>query len=225
MAIDTWLWQQCAQGNHPPLLRFYTWSPAALSLGYHQRQWPGHWQSVYWHQGRLDLVRRPTGGRAVLHQGDLTYAVVLPSPTGNRRQTYAYICEFLIRGWQAMGFSLIYGQGGRGYAQQPNCFGTATAADLRLSHGPKWIGSAQAWRNQTVLQHGSMRLAPDPDLWQRVFGEALPAPVPREIPIPEVPQIVETLIAAAQDAFQVQFQVQPLSALELAAATSAWSGD
>ncbi|NCJ08180.1 lipoate--protein ligase family protein [Synechococcales cyanobacterium C] len=215
MAVDAWLLRQCAQGRHPPVLRFYTWSPAALSLGYHQQHWPPHWHQLQWQGCPLPLVRRPTGGRGVLHQGDLTYAVVCPSPTGHRRQTYEFICEFLIRGWQTLGFSLDYGQGGRGYAQQPHCFGTATTADLVLSNGTKWIGSAQAWSRQTVLQHGSIRLNPDPHLWQQVFCEPLPPPLDSEIP--HRSEVSSTLTAAAEDWFQVQFQIQPLSVAELAA--------
>jgi lipoate-protein ligase A len=70
MAIDSWLLEQHQCGKHPPTLRFYTWSPAAISLGYHQRQYPQSWQNLTGGGKKLDLVLRPSGGRAVLHQGD-----------------------------------------------------------------------------------------------------------------------------------------------------------
>ncbi|HEY9649888.1 MAG TPA: lipoate--protein ligase family protein, partial [Coleofasciculaceae cyanobacterium] len=76
MAIDQWLLEQHRIGNHPPVVRFYTWASPTISLGYHQRRWPVFWQQLTWQGIPLDLVRRPTGGRAVLHQGDLTYMVV-----------------------------------------------------------------------------------------------------------------------------------------------------
>ncbi len=76
MAIDAWLLEQHDLGKHPPTLRFYTWEPAAISLGYHQRRWPQYWQGLTGQGQPLDMVRRPSGGRAVLHQGDLTYAVI-----------------------------------------------------------------------------------------------------------------------------------------------------
>jgi lipoate---protein ligase len=72
MAIDRWLLDQCTHHKHPPTLRFYTWSPAAISLGRLQKQWPDHWHNLAWQGQPIDIVRRPTGGRAVLHAGDLT---------------------------------------------------------------------------------------------------------------------------------------------------------
>ena len=71
MAIDKWLLEKHLAGKNPPTLRFYTWVPAAISLGYHQQRWPDFWQQLSWEGKPLELVRRPSGGRAVLHQGDL----------------------------------------------------------------------------------------------------------------------------------------------------------
>ncbi|MGB8701903.1 MAG: lipoate--protein ligase family protein, partial [Thermosynechococcaceae cyanobacterium] len=170
MAIDQWLFDQCRLGLHMPVLRFYTWSPAAISLGHHQREWPAAWEDLTWQGKPFDLVRRPTGGRAVLHAGDLTYSIVLPNQSGHRRQTYEAICGFLIRGWRSLGVTLEFGTAGRGYHRQANCFASATAADLVGVQGEKFIGSAQLWQGQTVLQHGSMQLQTDPDLWNQVFG-------------------------------------------------------
>jgi lipoate---protein ligase len=170
MAIDQWLFEQCHQGQHPPVLRFYRWAPAAISLGYHQKEWPTHWQTLRWQNEPIDLVRRSTGGRAVLHAGDLTYCIVLPHQSGHRRHTYEHICEFLIQGWRSLGLELEFGTAGRGYQREVNCFESATAADLMTPDGFKLIGSAQAWRGQTVLQHGSMQLQPHLALHQSVFG-------------------------------------------------------
>lgn len=170
MAIDQWLFEQCNQGQHPGVLRFYRWAPAAISLGYHQKVWPNHWQTLRWQNEPIDLVRRPTGGRAVLHAGDLTYCIVLPHQSGHRRQTYEYICEFLIQGWRSLGLELEFGTAGRGYQREVNCFESATAADLVTPDGVKFIGSAQVWRGQTVLQHGSMQLQPNVELHNAVFG-------------------------------------------------------
>lgn len=158
MAIDQWLFDQCHLGNIPPTLRFYTWTPAAISLGRNQHTWPEHWHHLTWLGKPIDLVRRPTGGRAVLHEGDLTYAIALPHPTRNRRQAYQDLCQFLIQGWRKLGVDLDFGEARRSYTQKANCFATATNADLVLQDGFKLIGSAQAWQDQTVLQHGSMRL-------------------------------------------------------------------
>jgi lipoate-protein ligase A len=213
MAIDRWLLGQHYSRKHPPTLRFYTWSPPAISLGYHQRQYPEHWQYLTWQGQKLDLVQRPTGGRAVLHQGDLTYAVVTSGLTGSRLQVYEKICEFLIQGWRSLGVELHYGTEGRGYIHNPNCFGTATSADLVLPDGGKLIGSAQLRRNGVILQHGSIRLQPDAELFAQVFGaESFTAvQLPQSL---SVENIIAALIAAASDCFDMQIEVKPLSLSE-----------
>jgi lipoate---protein ligase len=210
MAIDHWLLEQHRQGLMPPSLRFYTWEPAAISLGYHQRQWPAGWQQLQWQGQTLDLVRRPSGGRAVLHQGDLTYAVVLSGVEGTRMAGYQYICEFLRQGWQSLGWTLDFGDHRRPVGDNPNCFSLATGADLVLANGYKLIGSAQLCRQQAILQHGSIRLQPDLALATHVFGpNALGSNQPEQLPKPEI--VIEALTAAAQQWFQVELQVLPLS--------------
>ena len=171
----------------------------------------------------IDLVRRPTGGRAVLHAGDLTYCIVLPNQSGHRRQTYEHICEFLIQGWRSLNLPLHYGNAGQGYHRQVNCFESATAADLVTPEGIKFIGSAQAWRSQTVLQHGSMQLAFDQDLYDAVFGDRRVSgsdPVRPEQPVkplvrmPLDDEIVAALTLAAAEHFGVEFRPEPITAFE-----------
>jgi lipoate-protein ligase A len=211
MAIDKWLLEQHHSGKQPSTLRFYTWSPPAISLGYHQRQYPQAWQNLTWQGKNLDLVRRPTGGRAVLHQGDLTYAVITSGLAGKRLEAYAKICEFLIQGWRSLGVELSYGTAGRGYIHNPNCFGTATGADLVLPNGAKFIGSAQMRRGGVILQHGSMRLQPDGELFAKVFGGESLSDVQFLLSLEE---IMTALIAAAKDCFAMELEVQPLSEFE-----------
>lgn len=209
MAIDRWLLQQHLLENSPSTLRFYTWSPPAISLGYHQKTYPEHWENLTWKGQRLDLVRRPTGGRAVLHQGDLTYTVVTSGLVGNRLENYQQICEFLIQGWKAIAIQLNYGTVGRGYIHNPNCFGTATGADLVLPDGTKLIGSAQLRKGGAVLQHGSMRLQPDAELFAQVFGAESFQPVclPSSL---TVEKIMTALINAARDCFDIAIETQSL---------------
>ena len=213
MAIDEWLLEQHRLGKHPPTLRFYTWEPAAISLGYHQRRWPEFWQEITWEERPLELVKRPSGGRAVLHQGDLTYAVVTSELGSTRTEAYQIICQFLIEGWQSLGLDLHYGLAGRGYIHNPNCFGTATGADLVSAEGYKFIGSAQLRRGNSILQHGSMRLQPDYKLFYQVFGEEMKAV---QLPLSQwgyslIEIVVEALTLAATRCFDVEFVVEPLS--------------
>jgi lipoate-protein ligase A len=207
MALDSWLLDQHQHHGHPPTLRFYSWRPAALSLGVSQRHsYPEHWQRLTWRGQPLDLVQRPTGGRGVLHQGDLTYALVTTAP-GPRHQVYEQLCQFLIQGWTQLGLPLQLGAPNRDYRRSAHCFGQATAADLVTPQGHKLIGSAQLRQGPAVLQHGSMQLAPDPDLWAQVF--ASPAPPPLALPPPAT--IMAALEQAAARCWGCAWVRQPLS--------------
>ncbi|MGB0563521.1 MAG: lipoate--protein ligase family protein [Spirulinaceae cyanobacterium] len=231
MAIDAWLWRSHQQGNHPPTLRFCTWQPVAISLGVSQRRnIPDHWRSLTWRGQPVDLVKRPSGGRGVLHQGELTYAIVTNAPPGNREQSYRALCEFLIQGWAELGVALRFGgrdcakrsapgdcaqrsaPGDRAYIKSPNCFGLSTRADLVDVQGRKRIGSAQRRQGQTVLQHGSMLLNPDPALFTEVFGQA----PPNILVSTPIPQITTALTRAAATCFVAEFVEQPLTPQEWA---------
>ena len=215
MALDRWLLEQHRRGAWPSVLRFYQWEPGAISLGYHQKRWPERWRSLSYGNHPLELVRRPTGGRAVLHQGELTYAVITSGLEGNRAEVYEQVCQFLRDGWQNLGVPLGFGQAGRGYIHNPDCFGTATAADLVTEAGAKLIGSAQLWQAGCLLQHGSMRLTTDAGLLQQVFGkvDALP-----QLPqgLLEVEQIMASLTLAAQDCFGMELEARQLTEAEWA---------
>ncbi|MGB5962961.1 MAG: biotin/lipoate A/B protein ligase family protein [Coleofasciculaceae cyanobacterium] len=216
MAIDSWLLEQHKIGKQPPVLRFYTMASPTISLGYHQRRSPAFWQQLIWQDLPVSLVRRPTGGRAVLHQGDLTYMVVTSGITGTRLQAYQRICEFLIEGWRSLNLTLNYGIAGRDYMHNPNCFGTATAADLVCADGYKLIGSAQLRRGKAILQHGSMRLEPNIELFTKVFGEEIlpPSLVIKQQGETLIQTVIEALTKAAANCFDIDLIEQPLSAVE-----------
>ncbi len=219
MAIDQWLLKQHQHHGHPPALRFYTWNPPAISLGVSQRrQVPDHWRHLTWQGEPVELVQRPSGGRGVLHQGDLTYAVVTSHIPGNLDQVYRTICQFLIEGWRSLGVELQFGQPDRQYLRSQNCFGLATNADLIDIRGNKFIGSAQVKQGKFVLQHGSIALKPDPDLFQQAFHCSPPGRVHRQtgdMADLSMAEIIRTLTAAAQVCFQCRFIEHPLTAQEL----------
>jgi lipoate---protein ligase len=214
MQIDRWLLQEYLAHRQPPTLRFYQWSPAAISLGYHQRRYPAAWQSLSYEGQPIDLVRRPTGGRAVLHQGELTYSIVTGGISGSKLAAYQQLCEFLIQGWRSLGVELTYGAKGKEYRDQADCFATATGADLVLTDGYKFIGSAQLIRDGALLQHGSMRLQPNLDLFKTVFGVTTAAP-PAEIQAHTIDEITVAITNAAAEVLNINWQVQPLSGAEL----------
>ncbi|KEF43188.1 MAG: hypothetical protein ER33_00130 [Cyanobium sp. CACIAM 14] len=195
MAIDAWLLDRSLAAADPlgqvspsapirpvsvPVFRLYRWARPTLSLGWHQRRLEPHWMELA-RRGRIDLVRRPSGGRAVLHGTDLTYALVWPRPRGSRSEVYGRALQWLVHAFAAMGLPLRTGQRAAG-AQRSSCFATATVADLVHDGGAKRVGSAQLWRGGHLLQHGSIQLAPCPSLWREVFGADPPPldPLPLE---------------------------------------------
>ncbi len=178
MAIDEWLLDRA--GREPvaeaaaPLavLRFYTWSRPTLSLGFHQRRLHPRWIELA-RRGELQLVRRPSGGRAVLHASELTYALVWPQAPARRREAYRAACAWLQQGFTDLGLPLQFGADPVD-PLHPSCFAASTAADLVHHGGGKRIGSAQLWRRGVLLQHGSILLRPDAALWRRVLDEDPP---------------------------------------------------
>ena len=204
MAIDVLLLEQ-----RVPALRLYSWQRPTLSLGFHQRRIEPHWQGLA-AAGIVDLVRRPSGGRAVLHAGELTYALVWPDPSLSRLQAYSRACAWLVDCFATLGLPLQAGR--QAVSTQPSsCFATSTAADLVHACGAKRIGSAQLWRSGCLLQHGSILLDPPADLWQLVFGN--PPPRLPALPIDRA-ELELRLIKSAQACLPVAAagcRISPLS--------------
>ena len=184
MALDELLLDQAVAARVPQAcLRLYSWSGPWLSLGYHQRHLPAAWLALAG-QGQLGLVRRPSGGRAVLHGGSLTYALIEPNPAGDRRQAYRDHCRWLQRAFAEMGLPLSFGTG-QAEGDSGSCFARSSPADLVHGNGAKRIGSAQLWRRGVLLQHGSLLIDPPRELWWQLFQE----------PPPELPLLPEGVAA------------------------------
>jgi lipoate-protein ligase A len=143
-------------GGAPPALRLYRWSAPALSLGRFQPDDDVDGEAC----ARLgvDVVRRPTGGRGLLHGADLTYSVALPRPpgaAGGVDAVYCLLAGALIAGLARLGVDAAVARhdGPAG----PVCFAAQQGADLRVGER-KLCGSAQVRRHGAVLQHGSILL-------------------------------------------------------------------
>ncbi len=144
------------------VVRLYGWSRPTVSLGRHQD--PAQAIDLhYCKRNEIEWVRRPTGGRAVLHDEDLTYAVVSNDPhlfpLGSISATYRLVSEILARGLGALGGTVsLQRRGGRavhkGVTINP-CFATASRHEL-LFQGRKLVGSAQRRLKRSFLQHGSI---------------------------------------------------------------------
>ncbi len=169
MAFDALLLEHCQSTNNPgPVLRFYLWEGSWLSLGRHQTPRSNHWLKLV-RNGRLNVVRRPSGGGAVLHGGGLTYALIWPDPPRQRREAYRRVNAWITAGLARLDLELYPGDDPALTGSQ-NCFASATTADLVDPSGHKRIGSAQFWQRGHLLQHGEIPLAPSPQLWHEVFG-------------------------------------------------------
>ena len=159
MAVDECLMESVRRGG-APTLRFYGWSPPCLSLGRNQPAPPPESVARLQKAG-VDLVRRRTGGRAVLHDDELTYAVVAPARLlGGARATYQVVHEVLHAGLHGAGVPVVMAAAGPARAPIPStspCFAEPVAGEL-LADGRKIVGSAQVHRDGVLLQHGSILL-------------------------------------------------------------------
>jgi len=164
-------------GRTGPALRLYGWREPALSLGYRQAApaWLARCEAL-----GVEVVRRVTGGGAVLHQADLTYAVVAPLGTpglpDDLSGSYTWIRARLLEGLQSAGFEVRAAQASAGASRLDLCFAGATGNEIELE-GRKLIGSAQRRTSLGFLQHGSIRIADDTALYRALTGSS-PAPPP-----------------------------------------------
>ncbi len=160
MAIDRTLLERAARrGEH--WLRLYTWSPHCLSFGRHERALARYDRERIEAAG-LDVVRRPTGGRAVWHARELTYAVAAPVETmGGLRAAYLEIHGMLLEALRRLGANASLAA----VATVPTldagaCFARAVGGELVVA-GRKVVGSAQVREGGGLLQHGSILLEDD----------------------------------------------------------------
>jgi len=171
MALDEVLLEEVAAGRSAPVLRLYRWDPATVTLGYFQRGAAVVNLEACRHLG-LDVVRRLTGGRAVLHDCEATYAVIAPERCppfvgGSILENYRVIAGVLCQALQGLGLPATLapgrpgGSAGEG-AEHSACF-TAPASYEILCHGCKISGGAQKRRGGAFLQHGSIPVDLDPE--------------------------------------------------------------
>ena len=155
MALDMVLTEHCNE----PILRFYTWARPTLSLGRHQKR--VNLDTQFLRENNMDLVVRPTGGRAVLHWDELTYALILPiedpKAKGGVLQTYLVISECIATALRKLGFDARIEPVKRLKAGTAACFDAPSSYEITID-GKKIVGSAQMRTQKSVLQHGSIVL-------------------------------------------------------------------
>lgn len=173
MAIDEVLASGCAQGCGFPSLRLYRWSVPTVSFGCNQRI-QGQVDLTNCAQLGIPVVRRPTGGRALLHHHELTYSVACPIPAGNRGvlQDYQWISTCLLLALRKLGVAAALSRGDRtGDEAGGVCFNSSSRYELTVN-GRKLIGSAQRRFKHTLLQQGSLLMDIDHAAWNALFPGA-----------------------------------------------------
>ncbi|MEY8751528.1 lipoate--protein ligase family protein [Alkalicoccobacillus gibsonii] len=172
MALDEALLNWHSEGKIPPTIRFYGWNPATLSIGYFQKvEKEINMDAVSKHE--LGFIRRPTGGRGVLHDQELTYSVIVsedhPRMPVSVTEAYRVISEGLLEGFKAAGldayFSIPSSESDKEALKNPRsavCFDAPSWYEL-VVEGRKVAGSAQTRQKGVILQHGSIILDIDED--------------------------------------------------------------
>ena len=165
MAVDEAILQAVGSGDSLPTLRLYAWEPACLSLGYAQPLTDVDLPRLQ--KNGWEVVRRPTGGRAVLHTDELTYAVIAPPNeprvAGTVLESYHRLAQALVQALDLLSMQVEVNENAAAVPQKnpnPVCFEVPSTYEITIG-GKKLVGSAQARRKEGVLQHGSLPLRGD----------------------------------------------------------------
>ena len=231
MAIDVGLLEEAE--HNPPVLRLYGFAPPCMSIGLAQKLPQDTVARI--EQRGFDIVRRPSGGRAVLHYKDITYAFIA-SQTGTSSYgilqhsvsaAYRQICEGLKETFLLLGLAVELGPAEAAYRHLADCFLATTNADLHYA-GRKLAGSAQLRRRGCVLQHGSIPLNLEQDLVPSLLGAEQSSAKTAEDRHANLfdmlghslstSELNEAMQQGFARAFNVGFDSRPLSELELAKA-------
>jgi lipoate-protein ligase A len=226
MAMDESLMGSARQGGI--ILRFYQWEPGCLSFGRNQTA-RGRYDGQAAARRGIDVVRRPTGGRAVYHRRELTYSVTAPAAWAPLREAYLRINRALAAGLRHLGVpAAVAAKKAGGTAPRPSsraCFrdplpGEVTALGLKL------VGSAQ-WRNESaLLQHGSILMYNDQELVERlrVGGSRARTPLPATSlanlvdRVPSSDDLVQALAGGFEEELGIPAHVASTSPAELSLA-------
>ena len=165
MRIDSELLEDAIENSSKePVFRLYAWNPKCISLGRNQKD-------DFLRDNSIDVVRRLTGGRALLHDDEITYSYVAPIINGESVvDSYKAISGILIDFFKTLGIELDFGENKRVSTHFDYCMLLSTGADV-CYNGKKIIGSAQYRKQGYLLQHGSILFGYDKSLLESLFHE------------------------------------------------------
>ena len=236
MALDEALLTWHSEGLIPPVIRFYGWQPAALSIGYFQNVEKEIDMEAVNRLG-LGFVRRPTGGRGVLHEHELTYSIIVsedyPDMPETVTEAYRVLSEGLLEGFKNLGldayFSVPDTEEKRADLKKPKsavCFDAPSWYEM-VVEGKKVAGSAQTRQKGVILQHGAILIDLDAEKLLSVFkfsSEAAKERMRSKIPekaisinsLREEPATAEECVRAFKSGFEqaLSINLQPYSLTE-----------
>lgn len=177
MQKDLDLLAEVKKGCSRPVLRLYRWSKPAVSIGYFQSaEEVVNWQACQ--KLGLDLVKRPTGGRLVIHDQELTYSFIVPGEhpfikNGGVLEVYRQISQGLVEAFGLLGIAaeLAKEPAVRSGLSPGSCFDTPSDYEIQVQ-GKKVVGSAQVRRGGVVLQHGSILFRLNAELYAAALRKA-----------------------------------------------------
>ncbi len=227
MARDVAMLEAVIAGQAPPSVRLYGWSPSCLTLGRHQGL--DAVDLTFCAGEGIDVARRPTGGRAVLHHLELTYAVVAPLGAvlpSALQEAYRRLCAGLVRGMSSLGIAAEL-TGGEVNLRLPGprttvpCFKAPAGGEVVVG-GRKLIGSSARVRRGVLLQHGAILLGWDGRLQAGAMGlendrslRALVTTVGEELsPVPSRSDLVEAVAEGLGDEVGVVLEQASLTEAE-----------
>ena len=178
------------------LVRFYQWYPKCISLGKNQNE-----NNV--NSFGVDVVKRPSGGRALLHENELTYCFVSRIFKPSVIESYKDISDGLILGFKKLGIELEYAKSRN--ERYEYCMNISSGADVSYK-GKKFIGSAQYRKQGYLLQHGSIPYSLDYDLLEKIFSK--PVEKDKIITLNEINSSLSTrqIIEALKEGFIEKFK-------------------
>ena len=173
MQIDSDLLEYAIENKlEEPIFRLYGWKPACVSLGRNQND--EFLDKEYLKKCGIDVVRRLTGGRALLHDNEITYSYICPVSYLEHGEhvvsSYKEICQIFIKKFKTIGIDIDFGTQKQVKTGFDYCMLVSTGADLCFK-GKKLIGSAQCRKHGYILQHGSVLYDYDKELLEKIFQE------------------------------------------------------
>jgi lipoate-protein ligase A len=175
MQIDSDLLEYAIKNKlEEPIFRLYGWKPVCVSLGRNQND--DFLDKEYLKKCGIDVVRRLTGGRALLHDDEITYSYICPISYLEHGEhivsSYKEICQIFINKFKTIGIDIDFGTQKQVKTGFDYCMLVSTGADL-CYRGKKLIGSAQCRKHGYILQHGSILYDYDKNLLEKIFGEEI----------------------------------------------------